>query len=238
VNKSSLNPKSFRLNTDLHTHPLGDRYCHSPVGNLSREDLQDITAYVYHLVARGVQVAACTDHDMLDGGLYARDFAQERNLPVVIIPGSEVSVLGKTQRLHLLAFNIVSDLPASKMTLWEASREIHSQGGIAVLAHPVRYPQEINMDPDILNFLDGLETVNGLYSIYNTKNLLDSDSRYGRRFIMQTAGSDEHWERDRSESGISPWTAPHYKVPVEFLIRQGLIKPDRLSVLDGIHKSD
>jgi len=94
------------------------------------------------------------------------------------------------------------------------------------------------MDPDILNFLDGLETVNGLYSIYNTKNLLDSDSRYGRRFIMQTAGSDEHWERDRSESGISPWTAPHYKVPVEFLIRQGLIKPDRLSVLDGIHKSD
>lgn len=220
------------LNTDLHTHPLGDRYCHSPVRNLSREDLDDITAYVYHLVARGVQVAACTDHDMLAGGLYARELALERNLPVVIIPGCEVSVLGKTQRLHLLAFNTVRDLPASKMTIWEACREIHSQGGVAVLAHPVRYPQELNMDPDMLEYLDGLETINGLDCIFNTEGLLDSDSRYGRKFILQTAGSDEHWERDRSDSVISSRTAPHYNVPVELLISQGLIKPDQLRVIE------
>lgn len=236
MDNSSLRAKPVILNTDLHTHPLGDRYCHSPVGNLSREDLRDIAAYVEHLVARGVQVAACTDHDMLAGGLYARDLALERNLPVVIIPGCELSVMGKTQRLHLLAFNIERDLSSSKLTLREASREIHSQGGIAVLAHPVRYPQELNLDPDILSFLDGLETVNGLDGIYNTERLLDSDSRYDQKYIIQTAGSDEHWERGCSNPVIGTHTAPYYKVPAELLIKQGFTNPHLLNTLQPISK--
>lgn len=214
--------KQYSLAADLHTHPLGDRYCHHPAAKICREDREDIKTYVHHLVSRGIRIAACTDHDMLAGGLLAREVALRESLPIIIVPGSEVSVLGRTQRMHLLALNIERDLPSSKLTVREAANEIHAQGGLAVLAHPVRYPQEINIDPEMLCWLDGLETVNGAEGTFNANHLLDERSRYGGRFIMQTAGSDEHWEKGRANTGTNQ-AACSFEIPVRWLVEKNII---------------
>lgn len=219
-----------RLTADLHTHPLGDRYCHSPVGKISPGDREDIRAYVHHLVSRGIQVAACTDHDMVAGGLFARELAAREALPIIIVPGVEMSVLGKTQRLHLLALNVEMDLPASKMSLREAVREIHEQGGVAVLAHPVRYPHEIKLDPEMLDYLDGLEVFNGAEGAFDIGLLLDENSFYRRRFIMQTAGSDEHWERGRA-SGGAPGPDCSFEAPLEWLVEKGIISREAAGLI-------
>ncbi len=210
------------ITADLHTHPLGDRYCRHPVTSISREDCRDILSYLHHLVSRGIMVAACTDHDMVAGGLLARELAVRECLPIIIVPGTEVSVLGKTQRLHLIALNIERDLPASKMTVREAAREIHSQGGSAILAHPVRYPHELKLDPEMLDHLDGLEIFNGSEGIFDASHLLGPDSRFGRRFILQTAGSDEHWERDRATTG-SHQAACNFEIPLDRLVEKKII---------------
>lgn len=210
------------LTADLHTHPLGDRYCHRPVKRITGEDRKDITSYIYHLIARGVQVAALTDHDMLAGGLLARDMALSLNLPIIIVPGTEVSVLGKTQRLHLLALNVSTDLPSSKMTLREAAREVHAQGGTAILAHPVRYPHEIRLDPEMLHYLDGLETVNSAEGVFDTSSLLDENSCYGNRLILQTAGSDEHWERGHAAHVPAP-SARGFEMPAAWLVENRIV---------------
>lgn len=218
------------LTADLHTHPLGDRYCRRPVKKLTVEDRKDITAYMHHLITRGIQVAALTDHDMLAGGLLARDMALSLNLPIIIVPGTELSVLGKTQRLHLLALNVSADLPSSKMTLREAVREVHAQGGIAVLAHPVRYPHEIRLDPEMLDYLDGLETVNSAEGVFDTRRLLNENSCYGRRLILQTAGSDEHWERGRTAHGPAP-AARGFEMPAAWLVENGIVTPRAVNEL-------
>ncbi|MCL6611911.1 MAG: hypothetical protein K6T66_10280 [Peptococcaceae bacterium] len=226
------------LTADLHTHPLGDRYCRRPVKMISREDRKDIRAYIHHLISRGVQVAACTDHDMVAGGLFARDLAAGEGLPIIIVPGTEVSVLGRTQRLHLIALNIQRDLPASRLTLREAAREIHAQGGAAVLAHPVRYPHEIKMDPGMLECLDGLETCNGSEGVFDAGHLLDAESRYGRRFILQTAGSDEHWERDRAARSRN-CHACSFEIPVSWLVEKKIISRESAeAILKAVRNPD
>jgi len=230
---------SVKLIADLHTHPLGDRYCHSPVRQINREDRRDIRDYLRHLVARGVQLAACTDHDMVSGSVYAREIAVEDGLPIIIVPGAELTVLGKTQRLHLLALNIQKDLPASKMTLREAAREIQAQGGMAVLAHPVRYPHEINLNPEMLEYLDGLEIHNRSEGIYQAGHLLDRESCYRRRFILQTAGSDEHWERDRLNTPVIQ-AACSFELEVAWLVEKNMISreaAESLLVKEGLLKA-
>lgn len=217
------------ITADLHTHPLGDRYCHRPVTSISREDRRDILSYLHHLVSRGIKVAACTDHDMVAGGLFAREEAARECLPIIIVPGTEVSVLGRTQRLHLIALNIERDLPASKMTVREAAMEIRAQGGTAILAHPVRYPHELKLDPEMLDYLDGLEIFNGSEGTFDASHLLGPDSCYGRRFILQTAGSDEHWER-RAATG-SNQAACNFEISLDRLVEKKIISREAAEIL-------
>jgi hypothetical protein len=76
-----------------------------------------------------LNVIAITDHDRLDGSLWA---AEQRGwYPFDIIPGMEVSAADG----HVLALWISSPIPAG-LSIQETACAIHEQGGVAILAHP------------------------------------------------------------------------------------------------------
>jgi predicted metal-dependent phosphoesterase TrpH len=76
-----------------------------------------------------LDVLAITDHDRLDGSLWA--FEQNGRYPFEIVPGVEVSSADG----HVLALWVTQPIPRA-LSLAETVAAIHEQGGVAVLAHP------------------------------------------------------------------------------------------------------
>lgn len=225
-----MKEKDF-LRADFHTHPLGDRYYPYPPKELTPVDKENIRQFLCDMAQRGLDILACTDHDTVISGLWARELAAREGIPMVIIPGAEVSVLGSTERMHLLALNIKTSLPARRLPVREAVKEIHRQGGVAILAHPVKYPQEINNDPDLLLDLDGIETVNVSEGVFPADRFLDHMSCYQNKFILQTTGSDFHWEAQGRSGERVGQNHPYFRVPVQWLLEKGVVSRDELANL-------
>ena len=78
---------------------------------------------------RQLDVLAITDHDRLDGSLWA--FDQNGRYPFEIVPGVEVT----SRDGHVLALWVTRPIPMG-LSLAETVAAIHEQGGVAVLAHP------------------------------------------------------------------------------------------------------
>ncbi len=213
------------LHADLHTHPLGDKYYYHPSRQLSSADRDAISRFLYSFCSSGLHLLACTDHHSVASGQWAKEEASRRGYPFTVIPGAEVVVLGASQRLHLLALNISADLAVSRLTLKEAAAQIRRQGGVAVLAHPVKYPQELKKNPELLISLDGIERVNLSEGIFEADRYLNGNSCYQNRYIQQTGGSDFHWNPD--ESGASPASIYRkefpFHAPVRWLLEKGLL---------------
>lgn len=86
---------------------------------------------VLDFVARftDLDVIAITDHDVLDGSLWAVE--QQGNYPFEIVPGMEVT----SRDGHVLALWVTQLVPKG-LSLAETCEAIHEQGGMAILAHP------------------------------------------------------------------------------------------------------
>ena len=83
-----------------------------------------------HVARSGsLDVVAITDHDRIDGSLWA--YARRNNYPFDIVPGVEVS----SAEGHILALWVFEPIPAG-LSMAETAAAIHQQGGIAILAHP------------------------------------------------------------------------------------------------------
>ena len=76
-----------------------------------------------------LNVLAITDHDRLEGSLWACE--QNGRYPFDIVPGVEVSSADG----HVLALWVTQPIPRG-LSLAETVSAIHEQGGVAVLAHP------------------------------------------------------------------------------------------------------
>lgn len=76
-----------------------------------------------------LRVIAITDHDAIDGAYEAQQYAQTRNIDVII--GEEIS----TREGHMLAYFIERHI-RNGMTARDTIAAIHDQGGLAVAAHP------------------------------------------------------------------------------------------------------
>jgi predicted metal-dependent phosphoesterase TrpH len=212
------------LNADFHTHPLGDKYYYNPPHALSTNDQVNISRFLSAMANRGLQLLAITDHHSVESALWAREEAARRGYPFIVIPGAELVVLGASQRLHLLALNIKADLTQHRLTLRDASEQIRSQGGLPILAHPVKYPQEVYRNPGIFEELDGIETVNLSEGVFPVEHFLDRDSCYKGRYIQQTGGSDFHWiPESAAPIGLYHPVVP-FRVPTEWLLKTGLIE--------------
>ena len=82
----------------------------------------------------GLDVIALTDHDDIRGSFVMRDLAAQRNSPVAIITGVEVT----TRSGHLLALFIEEEVPMFG-ALAATIAQIHELGGLAVVPHPLSY---------------------------------------------------------------------------------------------------
>jgi predicted metal-dependent phosphoesterase TrpH len=81
--------------------------------------------------ATDLKVLAITDHDTIAGALEARALMTERTYPFELIVGCEVStIMG-----HVLALFIEQPIQPG-MSVEETIAAIHTQGGLAIAAHP------------------------------------------------------------------------------------------------------
>jgi predicted metal-dependent phosphoesterase TrpH len=98
-------------------------HCHTRYSPDSLTKLEDLIA---HARAAGLSYLAITDHSEVKGGLLAKKMA-----PDLIITGEEAM----TDQGELLCYFITELIPRG-LTISEAARRVHAQGGICGPSHP------------------------------------------------------------------------------------------------------
>lgn len=117
------------------TEPRGRADPH--IHTLASDGVASVEDVLGHAVQRArLDVIAITDHERIDAAVAARQMAEARGLPVEVIVGEEVSTRGG----HLVGLFLVRRIPPWRSLRWSVA-QIHEQGGIAIVAHPlVPYP--------------------------------------------------------------------------------------------------
>lgn len=142
----------------------------------------------------GLDVIAITDHDTIDGALIAAELARVRHGPEVVV-GEEVS----SRDGHILAL-FINELVRPNMSAEETIDAIHTQGGLAIAAHP--YWRTSNLDYRRRAFslgegiesldLDAVEVINGGL----TPSMIGANRRAGWAVealgLTGVGGSDAH----------------------------------------------
>ena len=153
-----------------------DLHIHTKYSLDGKEEPRKIAKF---LKKSGYGGIAITDHDTIKGafGIDIEDF--------VVIPGEEI----KTSGGHILAIGIEEEIESRNAD--EAIDEIHSKGGIAIIAHPFRYSK-----PGVAT-IDAVEVINGRNFPMQNKRAMEYAKR---RRLPMTAGSDAHfmWEMGRA----------------------------------------
>ncbi len=142
-----------------------------------------------------LDLIAITDHDMFDGVDVARNLIAKRRYRFEILTGMEVTTLEG----HLLALGIERPIK-SLQRLDHSIAQIHAQGGVAIIPHPMswlirsvgqRGILRIQKDPSPEIYFDGIEALNpsiaGQVTVTKTKRL-------NRELfhLPETGGSDSH----------------------------------------------
>jgi predicted metal-dependent phosphoesterase TrpH len=177
---------------DLHMHT------NASDGLPSAKELLDFIA------RRGdLDVIAITDHDTLDGSLYA--YEQRHRYPFDIIPGVEVT----SAHGHVLGLWVMRPIPMW-MSLAETTAAIHEQGGLAILAHPFHLHACVGVGnawrylryPDVLveSGVDALETHNAGVATPGSNWLA---RRLGKRLGLPVTGSSDAHALDSIGSGLT-----------------------------------
>jgi hypothetical protein len=138
---------------DLHIHTLAS------------DGVSSVTDILARAEAVGMDVIAITDHERVDAAHAARKMAEARAMKLEVIVGEEISTRGG----HLIALFIEKRIRPWG-SLRDAVRQVHEQGGLAIVAHPlVPYPitsasgrsiRSLLADPDPRFHPDGIEAFN------------------------------------------------------------------------------
>lgn len=161
-------------------------HCHSyysPDGICSPESLIKIAK------KKGLEGIALTDHNSTKGWQRAKKEADK--LGLLLIPGEEIKIKenGKTIG-EILAYFIDKEINPKNKTTKEVIEEIHSQGGLAIIAHPYHWKKPFKKIEECKNLADGIE-------VFNAR----SQSKKGNKKSLElaknnnlpiTAGSDSH----------------------------------------------
>lgn len=81
-----------------------------------------------------LDLIAVTDHEDATGGHRAREYAARRGYRIDVVAGAEVT----TRQGHLLAL-FIEDCPRSFRAIEQTLEDIHRQGGLAVVPHPLSW---------------------------------------------------------------------------------------------------
>jgi len=167
------------------------------------------------LKKKGYNGAAITDHNTIKGALEAKRLNKDKNFEVIV--GEEIrSFLPNGGYCHVLGLYLKKEIkPAG---IFKVVKEINSQGGIAVIAHPFTAIRRAGIDIETLELLKG--KIAGL-ECFNARNLLskmdDKAAQAARKLnLAQTAGSDGHFAFELGKTST--------KFDDKFNLRQALRK--------------
>lgn len=165
------------MKIDLHIHTTG-----------SIDGVHSPKTMVLAAKRIGLDGLAITDHNSVSGWKEAVKAGKE--LGVLVVKGEEVSVYKDGHpAAHILGL-FLSEAIESK-TMPEVAEEIHSQGGLAVAAHPLdrwrgRYPDL----EKYLAYFDAIEVMNSHTPFFRDNEIAREFAR--RRKKPMTGGSDAH----------------------------------------------
>lgn len=172
-----------------------DLHIHSNYSD-GKPSIEEILDYVED--STDLDVIAITDHDTIEGALYAKALHRNKEYRFDLIIGEEVSAIEG----HVLAINIREAIPA-KLPVNEVLRRVKEQGGIAIAAHPFYHTKLINTHMVVMNGigtkslfknhhnLDGIEIVNATPTLAD-ENLAAAVMNRAMLFRAETGSSDAH----------------------------------------------
>ncbi len=107
---------------DLHIH-----------SNHSSDSSLTVDEILQQAVKKGLDGIAICDHNTVEGSLIGIRRARELNLPLIVLPGMEVS----TTEGHLLVLGIRENIPQN-LTYLETISIARQKGGVIIAAHPFK----------------------------------------------------------------------------------------------------
>jgi hypothetical protein len=165
------------IRCELHAH-----------SNLS-DGLDSVEELLQEAVKRGIQAISITDHDTLDGTLRALEIVERVEMPLIIIPGYELSA----KEGHLLVFGEEKNLKIMEkgIEIKEAAEELKKKNCITVLAHPYQFYRDGTPSPSkVVSWVDAVEVFNSRSVLSFFNNLaFNLAKKHGKSCV---AGSDAH----------------------------------------------
>jgi hypothetical protein len=161
---------------------LFDLHIHS---NFSCDSYNTVRAIINTAKKGGLSGIAITDHDTIRGGIEGKKYSDES---FMVIVGAEYS----THIGHILGLFLKEEISCG-LAPEKIIKQIHRQGGIAILAHPFKYLSMI--PPHLLKTFDGIEIFNSraenvFWYGQNNRRALWLSQLLGRG---RTGGSDAHF---------------------------------------------
>lgn len=192
------------IRADFHTHAIGD-------GSFGADTPDRVAAHIEAALESGLDCIGVTDHDDLRPGMLAVDYVAKRNLPILVLPGMEIT----TDEGHLVALGIDEPLPRWK-PMTETVESIRDRSAISILPHPF-FPQ-LRARRDV----DAIERYNSRYGDFDiTEN-----------GVAIIASSDAHSPDDLRSS---PY---HVLLDVEANTWEGVANAIRKHALRIVHEPD
>ncbi len=135
-------------------------------------------------IERRLDVISITDHDTVEGSLEALDVVREEHLPIIVLPGVEVT----TAQGHMLAYGIRKNVDKG-MEMKDAAELVRMLGGITSLAHPFQFYRHGAIRLRCFRVVDCVEVFNAKSPwVFNGMSEFFRE-RFGKG---KTAGSDAH----------------------------------------------
>ena len=155
---------------DLHIHSCNSHDCLLQVDDILKQ-----------AVKTGLDGIAITDHNTVAGSLQARARAKELNLPLIVLPGMEVS----TTKGHLLVLGITENIPYG-LSPEKTIEMVRENGGVAIPSHPFKMKGIGRVDGlDV----DGIETFNSSCMFGENTKAKKMAQSLGK---CEVGGSDSH----------------------------------------------
>ena len=160
------------LKCDLHIHT-----------DFSRDGESSVEEIIKTAERRGLDVIAITDHDTVEGALYAKTVDTD----LLVIPGIEIS----TKAGHLIALGVTEQIPAG-LDFFETVNIAREMGAFLILPHPYHQFRH-GVGTRLKNAIEAVDAVESFNSRYITGSANKKAEKkaifFGKPCV---AGSDAH----------------------------------------------